>query len=227
MKNVKSPPKKVALVAPVVRIRRTQEQRRAEAEQRLLDAARELVGRKGWVGMTLGDVGAAAGYSRGLAAHHFGSKPELLRALSVHIGQHFMSAFGSQASRTEGLQTILEFVQAYLGRDESQWANVRALLILMAEGTTDETEAGANLAIYNQALIDFLSRQFAVGIARQDILDDVDATSSAIALLGTLRGVMLQRLLKNSTVDLPAAARSVVRSTIRAYAVRPKAWLGH
>src|SRR5699024_4887137 len=64
--------------------RRTQAERRQEAEKRLLDAALEVVARRGSVRMTLAEVGEVAGYSRGLAAHRFGNKAGLLRALVAH-----------------------------------------------------------------------------------------------------------------------------------------------
>lgn len=205
--------------------KRTQEQRRSDAEMRLLDSAREIVAHKGWVGMTLAEVGSAAGYSRGLAAHHFGSKPELLRALAVHIGQNFMSNFSADPARREGFHAVLEFIQAYLGREGSEWTNTRALLILMAEGSTDESEAGANLSIYNQSVIDFLARHFRESMAKKEIHDDIDPVSAAVALLGTVRGIMLQKLLKNSTIDLKVVTHAVMLSTIRGYARRPQTWL--
>ena len=216
------PPKAKEAKAPA---RRTQLQRRSDAETRLLEAAREIVAHKGWVGMTLSEVGIAAGYSRGLATHHFGSKPELLRALAVQIGQNFMSSFSGSQVQREGFHAVLSFIQAYLGRRGRGWTNTRALLILMAEGMTDESETGANLALYNQSAIDFLSRHFAEGVARKEILEDADPVAAAIALLGTVRGIMLQKLLKDSTINLNAVIQSVIVTTIRGFARRPKIWL--
>jgi AcrR family transcriptional regulator len=57
---------------------RTQEQRRIEAERRLVRAAAELVGEIGPARVTLANVGERAGYSRGLATHHFGPKGALM-----------------------------------------------------------------------------------------------------------------------------------------------------
>ena len=59
--------------------RRTQEERRTEAEQRLLAAAAQLISETGPASMTLAKVGERAGYSRGLATHHFGSKAALMQ----------------------------------------------------------------------------------------------------------------------------------------------------
>jgi len=73
-------PLEPAGAAPARSPRRTQAARREEAERRLLEAALGVVARRGSVRMTLAEVGEAAGYSRGLPAHRFGSKAGLLRA---------------------------------------------------------------------------------------------------------------------------------------------------
>ena len=62
--------------------RRSHAQRREESERRMLDAALAIVARRGTVRMTLAEVGEAAGYSRGLPAHHIGSKAGLVQALA-------------------------------------------------------------------------------------------------------------------------------------------------
>jgi AcrR family transcriptional regulator len=54
--------------------RRTQAERRAAARDRLLQAAAELIAECGLPAVTLAQVGERAGYSRGIANHHFGTK---------------------------------------------------------------------------------------------------------------------------------------------------------
>src|SRR5215471_16965613 len=68
---------------------RTQEQRRADAERRLVRAAAELVGEIGPAKVTLANVGERAGYSRGLATHHFGEEGAQV--------QRLLGAFTSQS----------------------------------------------------------------------------------------------------------------------------------
>jgi AcrR family transcriptional regulator len=204
--------------------RRSQVERRSEAESKLLAAAREIVSRKGWVGMTLGEVGEAAGYSRGLAAHHFGSKPALLRALADQINENFLREIGEARPTEEGLGGLLGFVHAYLGRTDPRWTNTRALLILMAEATTDDSETGEGLALYNQSVLDSLENHFRCGIANGEVKPDVDVCAAAAITLGALRGTMLQKLLKESRVDLDGVRRELLRMLVACYATRPKAW---
>jgi len=185
--------------------RRTQAERRGEAEQRLLQAARQIVARKGWVGMTLSEVGEEAGYSRGLATHHFGSKAGLLRALAAYVNSNFMSLVQVEAPKWRpGLDALKGFVSVYLGRNDSDWVNSRALLSLMAEAVTQDSETAPILAQYNRTVQQHLADCIEAGIANGEIRADVQPQASAVLILGTLRGSMLQYLLDPSGIDLAA-----------------------
>ena len=182
--------------------RRTQVARRAEAEQSMLEAARQIVARKGWIGITLAEVGLQAGYSRGLAAHHFGTKAGLLRALAGFVNTRFMDVAEDKApQRQPGLDTLLGYIDAYFLRDDDEWTNARALLALMAEGVTVESESAAILAEYNHSVRLTLARQVELGIANGEISADTDPLTASTLLIGTMRGMMLQLLLDPSTAD--------------------------
>ncbi|AYC34095.1 TetR/AcrR family transcriptional regulator [Pseudomonas cavernae] len=183
--------------------RRTQTERRAEAEQRLLLAARKIVARKGWVGMTLAEVGEEAGYSRGLAAHHFGSKAGLLRALAGFVNTSFVAMVDAEVpQRRPGMDVLKGFISVYLGRSDSDWTNTRALLALMAEAVTEDSETVQVLAEYNRSVQDYLARQVRTGIANGEIRPGVDPLATAALILGAMRGMMLQYLLDPPAVDL-------------------------
>ena len=109
-------------VAPV---RRTQTERREEAERRLLDAALAIVARTGTVRLTLAEVGEAAGYSRGLPAHRFGSKAGLLRALVAHIHERFQDQLQAAPARQPGLDAIRGNIEQsrYIDRLRSRWVS--------------------------------------------------------------------------------------------------------
>ena len=64
---------------------RTHAERRREAESRILQAAFEIVSRRGVDQLTLAEAGEEAGYSRALPAHYFNSDLTRVRALArVH-----------------------------------------------------------------------------------------------------------------------------------------------
>jgi AcrR family transcriptional regulator len=62
-------------------LKRTQAQRSAESDDRLLSAAAEIVATEGYLALTLDRVGERAGFSRGLASRKYGSKDGLVEAL--------------------------------------------------------------------------------------------------------------------------------------------------
>ncbi|VVM60209.1 hypothetical protein PS862_03921 [Pseudomonas fluorescens] len=192
--------------------RRTQVERRTEAEQCMLEAARQIVARKGWIGLTLAEVGLQAGYSRGLAAHHFGTKAGLLRALAGFVNTRFMGVVEDKAPRRQpGLDTLLGYIDAYFLRDDAEWTNARALLALMAEGVTVESESAAILAEYNNSVRMTLAKQIEIGIGNGEIHTDNDPLTTATVLIGTMRGMMLQLLLDPSTADPALLHKQLLR----------------
>src|ERR1700749_3420167 len=95
---------------PSTPARRTQAERRAEAERALLDAARELIAERGGRAVTLAAVGERSGYSRGLVTHHFGSRQGLLDALTLDLQDRL--PFPQTDAR--GIERLLVIVDAYL-----------------------------------------------------------------------------------------------------------------
>lgn len=185
--------------------RRTQAERRGEAEQRLLVAARQIVARKGWVGMTLSEVGEEAGYSRGLATHHFGNKAGLLRALAGFVNASFMTLVQVEAPKWRpGMDALKGFVSVYLGRSGGDWTNTRALLALMSEAVTEDSETAKILAEYNRSVQQHLADCISVGIANGEIRASVQPLAGAMLILGAMRGSMLQFLLDPAGIDLAA-----------------------
>jgi AcrR family transcriptional regulator len=204
--------------------RRTQLERRAEAEQRLLVAARQIVARKGWVGMTLSEVGEEAGYSRGLATHHFGNKAGLLRALAGFVNSTFMQLVQARSPQWRpGMDALKGFVSVYLARPDGDWVNTRALLALMSEAVTQDSETVQVLAEYNLSVQKHLARYIREGIDNGEMRPDVDPMTGALLFLGTLRGMMLQVLLNPAGVDLELVHSQMLAFVENALACAPSA----
>jgi AcrR family transcriptional regulator len=175
--------------------RRTQAERREEAERRLLEAALEIVARRGTVRMTLAEVGEAAGYSRGLAAHRFGSKAGLLRAVAGEIHRRFQAQLEAAPPRAPGLDAIRGNISVYFGRTDRAWTTTRALLVMMTEGMMEGAGLKKDMADYNRAALRYFAHHIRAGVAAGEMRADADPRADAVLLLGTLRGVMMQWLL--------------------------------
>src|SRR3954447_15881270 len=115
------------------RDRRTQGERRNEAEQRLLDAAAELIGEIGPGAVTLANIGERAGYSRGLATHYFGSKGAMMRRLVDNVTDQFQVAIFVEHQADSSLGQLMNLVDTYFGIMADLRPVNRARLVLWAD----------------------------------------------------------------------------------------------
>jgi len=175
--------------------RRTHAERREEAERRLLEAALVIVARRGSVRMTLAEVGEAAGYSRGLPAHRFGSKAGLVHALAGYIGERFGAQRERGAAHEPGMAAILGNIRFYFSRKGDAYTATRALLVMMTESCMEpNADLRHELAAYNRTALAWFEEHIRIGIERGEIASDNDPAVAAVILLGAMRGVMLQWL---------------------------------
>src|SRR3954465_181085 len=105
------------------RARRTQRERREETERKVLAAATALIARHGSRALTLAAVGEAAGYSRGIVSHHFGSRENLLRAVVRDAQAFTLPDVGDSAAGW-----LAETVRAYLKNVTSRRPSAGAFL---------------------------------------------------------------------------------------------------
>jgi AcrR family transcriptional regulator len=194
--------------------RRSQAQRRDEAERRMLSAGVRLVGERGLERITLAEVGEAAGYSRGLPAHYFGGKDGLVIALASHLIEGFGRALERSEHHRPGLERLLGMVAFYLDSARKEPAATRALFVLLGEGLSNGlvTERLARLNARGAKAIEMNLR---AAIAAGDVENDVDATSQAILILAGLRGAVGLWLLAPDVVDLRAVRDEFVASLRR------------
>jgi AcrR family transcriptional regulator len=198
----------------VTTARRTQKQRRDHAEAALLDAAAELVVEQGVRSLTLARVSERAGYSRGLVTHHFGSKQVLLERLARSTQTGFVPGLDGLPP---GLDRLLRLIDGYLGALGEVGVLNRAFLLLWAEAAT-ASELAPIFRERDEAFRADLREDVAAGIADGTIRPDVVPAEVAIAVVGQLRGVGLQRLLDPRAVDTERLRRSVTEHWRRALA---------
>jgi AcrR family transcriptional regulator len=194
--------------------RRSQAQRRDEAEQRLLAAAIRLVGKRGLDRLTLAEVGEAAGYSRGLPAHYFGGKDGLIVALAAHLIDGFGRALERSEPHRPGLERLLGMAAFYLDSAGKEPAATRALFVLLGEGLNNGLVT-ERLALLNARSAKAIEMNLRAGVAAADVRKDVDAKSQALLILASLRGAVGLWLLAPDVVDLRAVRNELVASLRR------------
>lgn len=92
-------------------VRRTQAERSGETRRRILDAAVQLLGERGYAGLRTGDVARAAGVSKGAQTHHFPSKDALVVAVVEHV---FLRASEQARRRARRSMTADEAIKALI-----------------------------------------------------------------------------------------------------------------
>ncbi|MEU8876357.1 TetR/AcrR family transcriptional regulator [Streptomyces javensis] len=199
----------------MVTTRRTQQERRAQAEAALLNAAAELVVEHGVRSLTLARVGEQAGYSRGIVTHHFGSKQALIERLARATQAGFVPGL---ADLPPGLDRFLRLVDGYIGASGSAGTMNRAFLLLWSEAAT-ASELAPIFRERDEAFRSDLRTDVAAGIADGDVRTDADPDDVAIAVLGQLRGIGLQHLLDPRAVDTARLRRTVTDHWRRALRV--------
>ena len=86
--------------------RLTQAERTEISDNRMLEAAVELIVDRGPAATSLKEVGLKAGYSRGLAGQRFGSKDKLFSFVLRQVGDSWLAQLKQSTDRQTGLAAI-------------------------------------------------------------------------------------------------------------------------
>jgi AcrR family transcriptional regulator len=197
--------------------RRSQSERRDEAEQRLLSAAVRLVAERGLERVTLADVGEAAGYSRGLPAHYFGSKSGLVVTLASHLVEGFGRALDRAEPHDRGLLRLLGSVAFYFDSARKDPVGVRALFVVLGDALSNGLIRG-QLAELNARSAKSFENNLRAAISAGEARADIDAKAMGVLILAGLRGAVSQWLLAPDTIDLDAVRDSFVQTLTRSLA---------
>lgn len=98
----------------------------SKGKQRLIRVAMQMFADKGFDGITVRDIAAAADVSVGLINHHFGSKDGLREA----VDQYFLSQFEeilqdeyqvTESPDSRGLDIVVERTEGWINRHIEEW----------------------------------------------------------------------------------------------------------
>jgi AcrR family transcriptional regulator len=199
--------------------RRTQLERRTEAEQGLLEAAVRLFAGKGIDQTSLADIGLEAGYSRGLVHHHFGSKAALVERLAQERQRRFNDILASFDEAHE-LDALIAIADAYLRAVATATDDLRAFFVLWGAALPDNAALRPVFVPDDRRTRKRIEQLVTAGRARGTVGKEVNATGFAVAFLGMLRGAAAQFLVDRDDVDL-AVTRAACESLVRAALTPP------
>lgn len=206
-------------IALTPRPRRSQAERRAESDERILLAASELIAEQGYGATTLAQIGERAGYSRGLVTQKFGSKEGLVRALVAILHRQYDAiATGHGVERHGGIDAVLAAIDLYISIFAVEPRLIRAYYVLRSEsiGVIPEIrdafiESGRRSTAYMAKLID---RAKAAGAVRPNI----DTPALAALINSMLTGLTLMWLVDPRGMDLDKLRVAAIDAVRRALA---------
>jgi AcrR family transcriptional regulator len=188
---------------------RTQEVRRTEAEERLVAAAAEMVGEVGPSRVTLANVGERAGYSRGLATHHFGSKGALMQRVVEAVTHQFREAVSDRGQPGDAVAELRTLVGIYFDVVTDLQPVNRARLALWADAVANpDEETRRRMVAADREFRDEIEKRIEQAVTAGEIPPSVHAHGLATVIIAMLRGVALQSLIDDH-VDLDAARGEV------------------
>ncbi len=193
---------------------RTQAERRDTARRRIVDAAIAIVADRGLDELTLAEAGEVAGYSRGLAAHYFGSRDELIALIGEQIVSRYRAGVKASGAKHTGLDGIIANISSYIESARVAPQAVRALHIVLGAALSKPALAPA-IAKLNREATKTLAEQIAIGMARGDIRKDVDPDAQAVLILAGLRGTVALWLVNPKGFDLKRVTNEFVTTLKR------------
>jgi AcrR family transcriptional regulator len=188
------------------RARRTQRERREETERKVLAAATALIAEHGSRALTLAEVGEAAGYSRGIVSHHFGSRDNLLRAVMRDAQTFTLPEPGDSAG-----DWLAATVRAYLENVTSRGPAARAFLQMWGEAIAADPVLTPLFAKQDARFRRLLADKVREGIRDGSVRADADPGAMAVTLVGLLRGIALQLI----STPPPARVKAIIAEAER------------
>ncbi|MDP9692996.1 UNVERIFIED_ORG: AcrR family transcriptional regulator [Arthrobacter globiformis] len=186
-------------------------------KQKLFEASMDLIGQRGASGVTVDEIAAAAGVSKGTVYYNFGSKSDLIAQLLRHgvdiLEARLLSVKGGTADPLAGMEAMIgqamdfmaeypSFARLWVGeqwRTPSEWQDTFAELrarLLQVIGTAIESVAAqypVDATISRGSLeAAVFGACFVVGLDRQTYNPERSRDQSVAAIMTIMRGYVLK-----------------------------------
>jgi AcrR family transcriptional regulator len=180
---------------------RTQAERTALSDARMLDAAVQLIVERGAEGMTLKEVGELAGYSRGLAGYRFGSKAQLFSFIVRSVGEEWLRELGQAVENKVGLDAILAAADAHYHFVLEAADRIRAFYILWFISIGPDVEFKQVIAHVHERRQKDVEDWIRRGVAEGKVRNDVDVRGIADQFCAAIIGIVYQWLVAPDADD--------------------------
>ncbi len=176
--------------------RRTQAERTALSDARMLDAAVALICERGTDGTTLKDVGERAGYSRGLASYRFGNKGGLFAFIIRSIGEQWLRELRRVVHDKVGLEAIEAATDAHHDFITDGQEHIRAFYMLWFDSIGPDPELKSLVANIHERRRRDVTAWIDNGIRAGAIAPEVDSVGAAEQFCAAIIGIVYQWLVR-------------------------------
>lgn len=202
--------------------RRTQAERTALSEDRLMSAALSLISRQGYERTSLQAIGDAAGYSRGLVSHRFGSKEGLLWAVLQRVFSHWgHESLAPAVEGRVGVEALHAAIETTRASMHAAPEKLRAFYALLFESLGPLEALRPKVAEFHRRQRAGVAAWIAAGIEAGTVRPDVDVATQAALFMSALRGASYQWLIDPEHVDIDALYDEITRTMTRNLARTP------
>ena len=181
--------------------RRTQAERTALSDQRMLDAAVALICERGAAGTTLKDVGERAGYSRGLASYRFRSKGGLSAFIIRSIGESWLRELRRVVKDKVGIAAIAAATDAHFRFIVEGSDHIRAFYMLWFDSIGPDAEVKQVVANIHERRRRDVAAWIQTGIDAGQISPEVDIAGTAEQFCAAIIGIVYQWLVTPDAAD--------------------------
>jgi len=195
-------------------VRRTQEERTALSDERMISAAIELIVESGLEGTTLAAIGERAGYSRGLVTHRFGSKARLLAHVHDTVVADWIKRVQDAVGQRTGAAALERVVDALYGFLAEEPNEIRAMYLLRYASIDPSAEFRANVAKAHKAQRRDAQRWIEAGQKDGSVHAWVSASLAAEMFCAAVDGI-IYRWLVNPAIATQALHKMLKRELAR------------
>lgn len=190
---------------------RTQTERRAESDARMIRSALDMIAAHGAAGCSLAKVGIDAGYSRGLPVARFGTKLGLLEAVMDTSEAWFQRRLERKLGDRTGLEALFIRISAHFAGARDSSPAAIAVYQLYVESMSANSELKPRMSA--------MSERYRLGFrghlqeARDagELNDDIDIDRFATIILGAVRGGIIQALVDDQGTSLGLVENDLVK----------------
>ena len=154
-----------------------------------------------------------SGYSHGLVSHRFGSKGALVRAVTERLKREFAKLLEPALAGLHGMEALIVTAETCLRMAAASDRN--AMYVLIGEALGPLREIRGEMAQADRKFRMAVQKLIEEGMRAGEIRSDVDPAAYAALFVGTLRGLVVQHLMKPPAFDVDRVSRELILSIER------------